>query len=712
MGVKGLQGFAEYSSSDVCVRVNLKTLANRYKASNPGCTPTIVVDAMGCIRSWYTPNSWVHGGQWKEHLSSLQNFIEAFNKADIRLVFIFDGVVEQKKRMEWVKRRLQDNHKVSKIFNFLKSNRQQPGKNMFFIPSGLSTFTRYALKFLGQEVFCSRVEGDYEVAEYGLQHRCLGILGCDSDYLIFNTVPYFCINKLLLNSMDTIMYSREGLCRELGLSLTDLPLLSCLLGNDLIPENEMAGLHRRCTELYPCSKSANNTSKSGLIRAVAAFISSLSQSPQKMSKVQNMLHPGFDLTLIRKGIESYVLPQQCSPWLSPEPESAAGPNAIELSMCKDREIVQIAMDEHHKGLNNMICNVLCTGETECSNTLEDDTDTQIPGQALIYKPARQHIYAILLGTGNGSQDSCPMVKEWYVYPGNRLQEPDLVPAVPLSMPGGMPSIRHLWLSDGLEVQEQRYYTCLACFHAEGCAQELREQKTPVAAVCCLLIYLALQVESLRLNDLEAFLAQVLCLEGKTAADLRRLQLPYVDSRGVHLAFVFLRGLVTLMGANSACWYPFNMLELMPWNTFDGKLFHQKYLQCHQGYSVEEILEHNTPLIAQFTKLRTIICDACAAKGRNLQVTRNEHEPVPDRSSCSFKSGQQSQVCPPYGYHRRKEWDNASRQQAHYSDEYVSGGHSAYGDRGHNRPYQGFPPYQRPRRRGQRTRGHPFAYQCP
>lgn len=31
---------------------------------------------------------------------------------------------------------------------------------------------------------------------------------------------------------------------------------------------------------------------------------------------------------------------------------------------------------------------------------------------------------------------------------------------------------------------------------------------------------------------------------------------------------------------------------MPWNVFDGKLFHQKYLQSEKGYAVEALLEQN------------------------------------------------------------------------------------------------------------------------
>ncbi|XP_071997204.1 constitutive coactivator of peroxisome proliferator-activated receptor gamma isoform X3 [Engystomops pustulosus] len=675
MGIKGLQSFAQNSCVNVCSIVNLKTLASRHQSSYPDGVPTIVVDAMCCLRTWYTPDAWIHGGQWKEYLSSIQNFIAAFTNAGIRLVFVFDGVIEQKKRSEWVKRRLGDSIKVSKIFNVLKSDRQQPGRNMFFIPSGISTFARFALKTLGQEVICSRVEGDYEIADYALKNNCFGILGEDSDYLIFNTVPYFSVNKLQLNRLVTMMYSRESFCGELGLRLQDLPLLACLLGNDIVPEKMVGHFHRKCIALYGSCNEQNNWANA--IRAVATFISKIQLLPHGLREVERMMEPTFDMTLLQKGIQSYVLPQQNSPWISLTSQSFL--NCTELSRsspCQDQEVVQIALEDHYKGDNVMICNVLCFGESDCSNTLEDENDPDIPCQALVYRIARQHIYAILLGTGDGSPDSCPVVQEWYVYPGNMLEKPELVPALPLSIQGGTPTARELWLSNNPDIQIQRFYTCMACFHVERWTEGIRSLDSHLAATCCLLIYLSVQVDSLTLTDVEAFLAQALCLPGKSGSQLSSLQLSYVDSRAVHLAFIFLRGLITLMACNSACGYPFDMMDLMPWNTFDGKLFHQKYLLCLERKPLDVILEKQESLIMEFKKLRTIIIEASEAQNRVLQ-------PGPTRTS-SLLPGRQFYPYP--------------------------------NQRGENNSWQGVPDWQashhgqRSHYRGYRRRGHQFSNQ--
>ncbi|XP_069811038.1 constitutive coactivator of peroxisome proliferator-activated receptor gamma [Dendropsophus ebraccatus] len=736
MGIKGLQGFVQNSCTNVCSTVSLGAMAARHKSSYPDCVPTIVVDAMGCLRLWYTPEAWIHGGQWKEYLSSLQDFIAAFNKVGIRLVFVFDGVIEQKKRAVWVQRRLRDGIEVSKIFNFLKSRRQQPGRHMFYIPSGIATFTRFALKTLGQEIICSRVEGDYEIAAYALQHNCLGILGEDSDFLIFNTVPYFSINKLRLDEMATLMYCRESFCGELGLRLVDLPLLACLLGSDVVPEHAMEQLHRKCLAAYRSQRNEQNK-RANVIRAVATFISQIQLLPHGAKEVERMLPPGFDVALLERGIQSYILPQQSSPWLFRSPKSVTDKSRV--SICQDAEIVEIALKEHYKGDNVMICNVLCLGETDCSNTLEDDNDPHLPSQALVYKAARQHMYAILLGTGNGSPGSRPVVCEWYAYHGNKLERPEVVPAVPLSIPGGTPTARELWLSKDPDIQKQRLYTCMACFHAERWAEGLRGWNSQLAATCCLLIYLTVQVENLTLTDVEAFLAQALCLPGKSGSQLSSLQLPYVDSRAVHLAFLFLRGLNTLMACNSACGYPFNMMDLMPWNTFDGKLFHQKYLLCHEHRPVDEILEKKESLITDFKKLRMMITEACAAQNRILHpAPKGTAGPSPEVTGGSCTRREQSYSDPQYDQGReRNAWSNVHHQQApsrggyfyshrdqrstNYYEQNQQGSYQGrwadsnpsneYGNRENTqrgREYGRHNPGQRSWRRGQRRRGHHFS----
>ncbi|NXP85495.1 F120B protein, partial [Passerina amoena] len=791
MGVRGLQGFVARVCPDACQTVDLREMAEKHRIDHPDCPPVIVVDAMSCVRRWYTPESWVCGGQWREYLAILEDFINAFMAAGIKLVFYFDGVVEEKKRDEWIKRRMKNTEEIARLFQFIKTHRKQPGREMFVLPSALPTFTRYALKSLGQKTVCTLQEADFEVAAYGLQHNCIGILGQDSDYLIYDTCPYFSIENLRLDRLVTVMYSREVLCRVLGISLTHLPLFACLLGNDIVPESMLERFWNKClTNSPPRNRSYNR--RTDILLSVANYISKIPCSYSSLKHLEEILPLGSDKTLLCRGVSSYLLPGQQSPWV---PLNETNCQMLSLqqqsALCQDKEIFQVtcflklndlfiamtivslfwkcqighlvgsssclgqqldtemyfpslwthsnrsksflcwgcqswtqhsgaeqtgripflallvtlpwvqpwvqlafwavsthcwsssqvklltqqhpkallraalnpfpiqpvyvvrtaptqlpdlvlspveigefctgppvqipldgsfpfcmwmhhtawchlakgaldpavcvpgkdlAKEQHIQSENYSIFNILSHGEIECSNSLEDDCDTEIPGQAHIYRPARQHIYSILLESGKGG--TCPSVKEWFVYFGNPLKQPDLIQPVQPSVTGGTPNLKTLWLAKGPDVEKQRYSTFLACFHLQDEMEELQALEAPVGGFCCLLAYLMMQVSSLSLEDLNAFLALILCLKGKSVAQLTGLQLAQVDSRAVHLGAVLIRGLTTLLMANSACGFPFRMDDLMPWAVFDGKLFQEKYQKAHRGCSVEELLEGN------------------------------------------------------------------------------------------------------------------------
>ncbi|XP_046305361.1 constitutive coactivator of peroxisome proliferator-activated receptor gamma isoform X4 [Marmota monax] len=726
MGVRGLQGFVGSTCPHICTVVNFRELAEHHRSKYPGCTPTVVVDAMCCLRYWYTPESWVCGGQWREYFSALRDFVDSFASVGIKLVFFFDGMVEQGKRNEWVKRRLKNNREISRIFHYIRSHREQPGRNMFFIPSGLAIFTRFALKTLGQETLCSLKEADYEVASYGLQYNCLGILGEDTDYLIYDTCPYFSISELCLESLETIMLCREKLCESLGLCVADLPLLACLLGNDIIPEGMFESFRFKCLSSYTSVKE-NFDKKGNIILAVSDHISKVLHLHQGEKKLEEMLPLGPNRALFYKGVASYLLPGQSSPWffqkpkglimldkqvisMSSDPESKQGvpictepeskqevpistdpeskqevpistvpeskqevpictvpeskqevPMCVEpepkqeVPMCaepeskqevpmskepeskqevptcarpeikqqlpvetdsdfnlevpmyahpkikedkpmdmdseikqqvtlvSDPEILKVARMHHIQAESYLVYSIVSSGEIECSNTLEDELDQALPSQAFVYRPVRQRVYTLLLG-------SCR---------------------------GGTPSLRSLWLNQEAAAQARRVDALLACFNLSSSRDELLAVESPLRALCCLLIYLFVQVDTLCLEDLHAFVAQALCLQGRSTAQLVDLQLEYISPRAVQLGSLLVRGLTTLALVNSACGFPWKTSEFMPWNVFDGKLFHLKYLQSEKGYSVEALLEQNRSWLTRFHNLKAVVCKACMKENRRI-----------------------------------------------------------------------------------------------
>nr|XP_035960275.1 constitutive coactivator of peroxisome proliferator-activated receptor gamma isoform X6 [Halichoerus grypus] len=773
MGVRGLQGFVGSTCPHICTVVNFKELAEHHRNKHPGCTPTIVVDAMCCLRYWYTPESWICGGQWREYFSALRDFVKTFTAVGIKLIFFFDGMVEQDKRGEWVKRRLKNNREISRIFHYIKSHKEQPGRNMFFIPSGLAIFTRFALKTLGQETLCSLQEADYEVASYGLQNNCLGILGEDTDYLIYDTCPYFSIGDLCLESLNTVMLCREKLCESLDISLADLPLLACLLGNDIIPEGMFESFRYKCLSSYTSVKE-NFDKKGNIILAVADHISKVLHLHQGEKKLEEMLPLGPNKALFYKGVASYLLPGQISPWFFQKPKglitldkqvvsmSSDPESKQEVPMCTDleskqgvpmctdpeskQEVPVCADPESKQGVP--VCTdpeskqgvPVCTdpeskqGVPVCTNPeskqgipmctdpeskqgvpicIDPESKQGIPmrtdpeskqgvpmcidpeskqgvpvcidpeskqGVPICIDPeSKQGVHSkskqevpicthteikqkLPLGADPEFELEAPMCTDPAIKQQDLMNmEPEVKQVTMVSDPeilkvarahhvqaesylvynimssgeiecsntledaldqalpsqafvyrpvrqrvyslllgdgrGGTPNLKLLWLNQEPGIQGRRLDALLGCFDLSSSREELQAVENPFKALCCLLIYLFVQPD-------------------------------YIDPRAVQLGSLLVRGLTTLVLVNSACGFPWRMSDFMPWNVFDGKLFHQKYLQAEKGYTVEALVEQNRSRLTKFHALKSVVCKACVKENRRIisrQLWRS-HQP--------------------------------------------------------------------------------------
>lgn len=71
-------------------------------------------------------------------------------------------------------------------------------------------------------------------------------------FLSFSSAPYLSVAKLHLDRLTTVLYDREILCRAIGLNVSQLPLLACLLGNDVVPEECMQAIRNNAMAAYRC----------------------------------------------------------------------------------------------------------------------------------------------------------------------------------------------------------------------------------------------------------------------------------------------------------------------------------------------------------------------------------------------------------------------------------------------------------------------------
>uniref|UniRef100_A0A3B3ZAI3 Uncharacterized protein n=1 Tax=Periophthalmus magnuspinnatus TaxID=409849 RepID=A0A3B3ZAI3_9GOBI len=619
MGVKGLQSFMDRCCPEACVTVHLRDMAKQHSA--PQGVPTLVVDGMACLRHWYSCKDWVSGGQWKEYMAILKNWVEAITSAGIRLVFFFDGVVEEQKRLTWIKRRRRVNGDVCKIFAHIKAYGEQPCQEMSVLPSGLATFTRFALKSLGQEVFCSVREADYEIASYAREHNCMGILGHDTDFIIFDSAPYLSSAKLRIDTLTTVLYDRQRLCHTLGLAVFHLPLLACLLGNDVVYEERI----KFNPTSYPGSQQGQ------IILAVSQFVRSCSESHDVLIPPSLKLSP-VDKELLEKGVQSYILFEQTKRRSSETTDHPAAvyqkyvsPTILQVQLYID--IFYLCEEKHVAAEGFMVYSVVSEGMVECSNSLEDEEDTQLLPQAIVYKPCRQRIYGVLLlHTFNDVDINPPPIKEWFVYPGNPLKEPELVPPIPLKIQCDHPGLDALWFGKEQEVSSLRLACFLAILDCQDFADLYGIIEEHLFVTLCLVTYITVQVEMIGIG---------LLLHNKIIFHHLfnfYLQLPFLCSRVIQLGCLYVRGLSYLLGANCASGCPITSEALMPWNSFDGRLFHSKYLLAHSSVEDLVLLDNNPSCLSVFDTLRTKVKDVCLKKGRELQS-----RPRRDTPQFSFKT---------------------------------------------------------------------------
>ncbi|XP_068614221.1 constitutive coactivator of peroxisome proliferator-activated receptor gamma-like [Brachionichthys hirsutus] len=711
MGVKGLQSFVERCCPEACVSVNLREMAaqhvarsNQDRAASPNTTgPIIAVDGMACLRHWYSCKDWVCGGQWREYMDVLRSWVGAFTSAGIRLVFFFDGLVKEQKRAEWVKRRRRVKGEISKIFLYMKARGQQPGRELFCLPSGLATFTSFALRSLGQEVFSSIQEADYEIASYACQHNCMGILGQDSDFIIYDSAPYLSVAKLQIGSLTTVLYDRRRFCRSVGLTVAQLPLLACLLGNDVVSEEWMQNIRNEATAAYRRNKPAPHpgVSQGQMVLAVSHLVSSVwdGQEREKGLIPQSLNLSAFQREILKKGICCYLLPGQEALQRGDIPALPSTP-AFEKYVSPD--ILKACREKHVAGEGFMVYSVLCEGVTECSNTLEDEEDTELIPQALVYKRCRQLIYGLLLLHGHdGSNADLPAVKEWFVYPGNPLQEADVVRPLLAGLPCDIPSLDLLWFSSGPEVSALRLTSFLSIFDCLDFSELRGAIEDSLLAALCLVTYTVLQVQTLSEEDVDAYLSQAVCLRLKSPQELQQIKLPFISSRAVQLGSLYVRGLSHLLGANCASGCPLPSAALMPWHSFDGRLFHSKYLLAHNDTEKTVLLDNSPSCLSLFVCLREKLMEACRKRGRILHSGRKaaekSHKPTAGHSDQATGDGERWREMEMAETTR----DNKRQDQSQFRDRRWEGGGGLRGSHlFHSQPHfynDGGPPKQSRRR---------------
>jgi hypothetical protein len=191
----------------------------------------------------------------------------------VRVVFFFHGVTPESKRVTWKERKQFQFHKMVKVFKHLDNKSAVEEKLVEgMLPSVVAATCSFVAKHVcGCDVHVSVSDCDVEMAHFAQKEDCFAILSQDTDFIILKGARHFLtVDKLSLETMTTVEYSREGILNFLGLELQELYLLASLLGNDIVPVSKLRYFHGRLEQ-------AQNGRE--LVRVVVNYIKKWNFSP-------------------------------------------------------------------------------------------------------------------------------------------------------------------------------------------------------------------------------------------------------------------------------------------------------------------------------------------------------------------------------------------------------------------------------------------------
>ncbi|KAK8734393.1 hypothetical protein OTU49_006165 [Cherax quadricarinatus] len=595
MGVRGLQSFLESHCGQACYSVNIGKVADEYQRRT-GKTPLIVVDGMSCMRKLYGKLNWVCGGQWKGYIEHIQDFYKSLTAHGIVLVLFFDGNTPERKRETWTHRRLENLKDVITYFTIIKSNKELEHGKHFFIPTGLAAFTPLIFKdILGCQVYTCLDECDKAVAEYAKKYGAMGILGQDSDYIIYNTAHYyFSINHLNLETLDTIMYDRNALSRVLHISVDQLPVLSCLIGNDVIRQEDLLLFHQQSLKMssHHHHRHHNRPPPEILIPKVATFINTQPSMDHLLQQLPLLARVVFRdegrAHLLVEGIKMYQLDIDGPDEFTQKIEDTSGLDIME----------RVRLRHVDSQLGRHLYTILRGEPYESSTTLEDYT-SNLPSGAIVFQNLRAKIYRILQ---KSVKDGWTQVPEWCMYSGSTLKEPDMVD--PVELEGGSPSLEELWDGD----QDLKWRTFLDSVHPVLNETKIRTLPPHLIVPVAILFYLQCSHPKPILKDWEmnAMMAAFLSPIREDLNQIRAIALPRIDARAVHVAAIFMKGLANFYFLLAACDFPVERKYAVPWAFWDGKVFHHYYLRAKLGAKIDDLCEHKDDILKKFVEMKTLI----------------------------------------------------------------------------------------------------------
>ncbi|XP_050930617.1 constitutive coactivator of PPAR-gamma-like protein 1 homolog isoform X2 [Lates calcarifer] len=253
MGVQGLQEYIEKHCPSAVVPVELQKLARGSMVGGgrqrPQSPLRLLVDAENCLHRLYGGfyTDWVSGGQWNHMLGYLAALSKACFNGNIELLVCFNGALEKGRLHEWVKRQVNERQTAQQIISHVQNKGTPPPKVWFLPPVCMAHCIRLALLRFHVGVVQSIEDHHLEVIALCRENGFHGLVAYDSDYALCNIPYYFSAHALKLSrngkSLTTSQYLMHEVARQLDLNPNRFVIFASLLGNHILPDEDLAAFH-------------------------------------------------------------------------------------------------------------------------------------------------------------------------------------------------------------------------------------------------------------------------------------------------------------------------------------------------------------------------------------------------------------------------------------------------------------------------------------
>ncbi|XP_031421504.1 constitutive coactivator of PPAR-gamma-like protein 2 [Clupea harengus] len=268
MGIQGFQEYLEKRCPGAAVPVDLLKLArtaarqpphhhhHHHHPHHPSSLPPpppparILVDADSGLQRLYGgyQTDWVCGGEWNAMLGYLAALSQAcLYQGGLELVVIFNGTLGKDRWPEWARRSQGQRQTAQLIVNHVGSKATPPPRAWFLPPACLSHCVRLAMFRFRVRVVQTLEDHHQEVLSLYRDYGFHGLIAQDSEFALCNIPAYFSSHALKLSwngkNLTTHQYLLSEAARQLGLKTQHLPMFAALLGNHILPDEDLAAFH-------------------------------------------------------------------------------------------------------------------------------------------------------------------------------------------------------------------------------------------------------------------------------------------------------------------------------------------------------------------------------------------------------------------------------------------------------------------------------------